>query len=149
MAGDDQILEDFHVNGPGLRITNTSPEIQNDLIDCCGAYIRTAVLKEVKQAPFFTVLADEAVDASSKEQMPIVLSFLDINRTIREEFVDFVHCDFRTNGKALAKKVIDKLKYSGLDLDKWRRQGYDGAGNMAGHVNGYAAVIKRDYPKAL
>ena len=111
MAGDDQILEDFHVNGPGPRITYTSPEIQNDLIDCCGAYIRTAVLNEVKQAPFFTVLADEAVDASSKEQMPIVLRFIDINRTIREEFIDFVHCDFGTTGEALAKQIIDKLKY--------------------------------------
>ena len=93
------------------------------------------MLNEVKKAPFFTVLADEAVDASSKEQMPIVLSFLDINRTIREEFVDFVHCDFGMTGKPLAKRIIGKLKYCGLDLEKWRGQGYDGAGNMAGHVN--------------
>ena len=36
-------------------------------------YIRKTLLYEVKQAPVFTVLADEPVDASTKRQRPIIL----------------------------------------------------------------------------
>ena len=37
----------------------------------------------------------------------------------------------------------------GLDLEKLRGQAYDGAGNMAGSVNGTAALISAKYPLAL
>ena len=52
-------------------------------------------------------------------------------------------------GQALAKKITDKLQLFGLDLNEWRGQGYNGAGNMSRHVNGCAAVVSRDYPNAL
>lgn len=41
-----------------------SPAIQNELIECCAIDIRETLLKEVKEAKFFSVLADESVDIS-------------------------------------------------------------------------------------
>ena len=112
-------------------------------------YIKNTLLEKVKQAPFFTVLSVEAVDAGTKEQMPIILRFVDANRVIREEFMDFIHCDHRTTGEALVEKITNKLQEFGLDLAKRRGQGYDGAGNMSGRIDGCAAVVNRQYPKAL
>ena len=37
----------------------------------------------------------------------------------------------------------------GLDMNNIRGQGYDGAGNMAGRIQGAAAKIKAKYPTAL
>ncbi|KAG7170066.1 52 kDa repressor of the inhibitor of the protein kinase-like [Homarus americanus] len=95
----------------------------------------------------FAVLADEAVDKSNNEQLPLVLRFVDSERQIREEFVGYYECQSVT-GEAIAdiiKKVVCDL---GLDFNKCIGQGYDGAGYMAGSCKGAAARIMADYPLA-
>ena len=52
-------------------------------------------------------------------------------------------------GRDLAGKITSTLQAYGLDLSNLRGQAYDGAGNMAGSVNGTAALITADYPLAL
>ncbi len=89
------------------------PQIQNDLILCTGDWIRAQILEEVKVAKFFAICADEAADCSNKEQLPIVLRFVDMSNTVREEFVDFVLCDTGTTGA---------LRGYGLDLNCLRGQ---------------------------
>ena len=64
-AGDLNIEKDFYcLHGGGKRVTYTSPTIQNELIACCAQVIREKVLAEVRESPFFSVLADEAADIS-------------------------------------------------------------------------------------
>ena len=81
-AGDKSVGRDFHRTtgrgSGGRRAQYMSPMIQNDLIKCCGDNVREQILDDVKKSPFFTVLADEATDASNKEQMSIVLRYSDI-----------------------------------------------------------------------
>ena len=81
-AGDKSVRRDFHRTtgrgSGGRRAQYMSPMIQNDLIKCCGDNVREQILDDVKKSPFFTVLADEATDASNKEQMSIVLRYSDI-----------------------------------------------------------------------
>ena len=40
----------------------TSKTIQNDLIECIGGHIRDNILKEVKEAKYYSGLCDEVVD---------------------------------------------------------------------------------------
>ena len=56
------------------------------------------------------MLADEAVDISISEQMPLVLRFVDSSSQIREEFVGFVLCDTGTSGRALSDKILSTLQ---------------------------------------
>jgi len=127
-SGDPSVSRPFHRSGSGGTLpTNTSPQIQNDLITCCGDVIRDSLLKEVREAPAFSVLADEAVDCSDKEQMPIVVRFVDSSFIIREVFLGFAECDEGTTGRALADKVLSFLRSCNLDLSRLRGQGYDGA----------------------
>ena len=61
----------------------------------------------------------------------------------------FFRCDTGIFGRDLAGKITSTLEAFGLDLSNLRGQAYDGAGNMAGSVNGTAALIAVDYPLAL
>ena len=119
------------------------PQIQNDLILCTGDWIRAQILEEVKVAKFFAICADEAADCSNKEQLPIVLRFVDMSNTVREEFVDFA------TGAAIAEKILEALRGYGLDLNCLRGQSYDGAGNMAGKYRGAAVTVQATCPKAV
>ena len=55
------------------------------------------------KCPVFSVSADEAADCSNKEQLPLVLRFVNATNSIHEEFVEFVFC---TSGSAIADKII-------------------------------------------
>ncbi|CAM9539748.1 unnamed protein product, partial [Heterosigma akashiwo] len=64
----------------------------------------------------------------------------------KESFVGFVHCP-DTSGVALQTALVlylrDKL---GLDMTRFRAQGYDGAGNMAGCNIGLQKLMTDMYP---
>ena len=126
-----------------------SPQIQNELISSVGDWILESVLTKIREAGYFSFLADEGVDASVHEQMPLVLRFVDSTNQVREEFVGFVICDSGTSGRALADKILSTLHELSLDVTMMRGQGYDGAGNMADKNNGTAALIQRQYPLAV
>jgi hypothetical protein len=50
-------------------------------------------LNQVKEAKWYSILCDEVTDISVKEQMSVVLRFVDSDCNIREEFVDFMYTD--------------------------------------------------------
>lgn len=141
MAGDSALLN--HLKTCAKNASYTSPVIQNELIACCGAFIRDKIVLEVKKAKIFTIICDEACDSSTKEQMSLVLRFVDEEFNVREDFIAFIHCSEGLNGAALAKVILDTLDDYGLNIKNCRGQGYDGAGSVAGKVNGCSAHILR------
>ena len=73
------------------------------------------------------------VDVSRKEQVSIVLRFVDDTDTIREEFLNFVTVD-RITGEVLSNTLKEMVVQYGLELKNCRGQGYDGATNMSGEA---------------
>ena len=55
---------------------------------------------------------------------------------LREEFIQFIDTE-STTGEAIANKLIGVLRDNGINLQKLRGQGYDGAKNMSGKTKGY------------
>ena len=55
----------------------SNPSDINDVIMIFGSSIRDDVAKQVKQAEYFSVLADETKDCSKKEQLSIFLRYFD------------------------------------------------------------------------
>ena len=97
----------------------------------------------------FAVIADECRDCYNKEQMSLVIRFVDTcNTIIQETFLGFFECEFDTSGAQLAE-LIDHTcnKAMKLDMARCRGQGYDGAGNMAGKCSGAAKLIKIKFLK--
>ena len=78
-----------HLQESSKNVIYTSKTIQNDLIDCIGSHIRDNILKEIKEYKYYSILCDELVDISNKEQVSIVMRFVDNKCDIREDFLNF------------------------------------------------------------
>ena len=108
-------------------------------------------MENVRAATYFSLIADEATDAANCEQLSIVLRFVDSeNLSVREKFLGFTECKSDVSGNAIATNLVDILKNEWhLNLENLCGQAYDGAGAMAGRIQGVAARIMADFPKAV
>ena len=135
MESGDKILKEHFSHAPKNALYH-SPTIQNELIAAIGEWFQQRIV------------ADEAVDASNQEQLPLVLRYVDKDGMANEVFVEFVLCNTGTSGRAIADKILHTLEKLSLDPQYLRGQAYDGAGNMAGKYHGAATLIQSDFPKA-
>ena len=143
----DKVLSD-HLKSAGGNATYTSKTIQNELIEICGDIIRDKILAKIRQAKYFSVIADEATDVSNDEQLSISIRYVD-DGTPTEVFVAFYECVTGVTGRAIADNILLKLSEWQLELEHLRGQAYDGAGAMAGKSKGAASYITTKQPKAL
>lgn len=143
----DEFLK-THLETCNGSATYISKETQNRLIEILGSQIRGKLLAEIRQSKYFSVLADEVVDASNTEQISIVIRFVDSNQEVREVFLAFMECDNIT-GETLTGLILQCLRDWDLDVANVRGQGYDGAANMAAKFKGVQARILGINPKAL
>ena len=139
----DKVLED-HLKTAPLNARYTSAPVQNQFIFLCGKYITDKIVDEIKAAKFFTILADEVIDVSGKEQLALVIRFVDEAGIIREEFLKLILCDQGVSGVKLAEYILFALNAFGLDISNCRGQGYDGAPSMSGkHAGCYTYILEK------
>ena len=93
----DKVLEE-HLRTCGKNQSYISKTSQNKMIKCCGQVISDMIIEDVKKSKFYCITADEASDSSGKEQMSLVLRFVDSEMNIREEFIAFLHCKLGLSG---------------------------------------------------
>ncbi|XP_027088673.2 uncharacterized protein [Coffea arabica] len=103
----------------------TSPTIQKEILSIWSIKIQKHIREEINDSKF-SILVDEAQDRSKREQMAIVLRFVDKQGYIRERFFDIVHVH-ETNSLTLKKEICDVLSRHNLSVQNIRGQGYDGA----------------------
>lgn len=144
-AGDVVLKE--HLENCPKNAVYVSPRVQNEMIDICGNIIREKIVEEIKESPYFTVLFDETSDVAGIEQASLCIRYLK-NDQIVENFLTFVAIT-NTSGENLAAVILTTVENFGLDLNKLRGQGYDGASNMAGMFKGVQARIIEKYPHAI
>ncbi|XP_042444115.1 zinc finger MYM-type protein 1-like [Zingiber officinale] len=123
----DVILE----KAPG-NAKYTSPEVQKEILHIIGNKVRNKIRAEIGDSKF-CILVDEAKDISNKEQMTIILSFVDAHDFLRERFFQIVHVH-DTIAATLKKEICDVLTRYNLEIHNIRGQGYDGASNMCALV---------------
>ena len=72
----DAILAD-HLKSCSGNAFYTSKTIQNQLIAVCGKkLIIQSILQEIRVASLFSIMADEATDASNKEQLAVCIRYV-------------------------------------------------------------------------
>ena len=106
----------------------TYSDIQKDIVNAIARETSKAIIKDLHNG-FFSILVDESRDISMKEQMSLVLHYVNKKRIIIEQFLGIVH---------VASTTILSLKYAieyllcelNLSLLNLRGQGYDGASNI-------------------
>ncbi|XP_042401061.1 zinc finger MYM-type protein 1-like [Zingiber officinale] len=124
-----------------------SPKIQKQLVNACAVETTNTILADLGDR-WFTLLLDEARDCSVKEQMEIVIRYVNKHGEVIERFMTVVHV--ATTTAACLKEAIDSLfaKYD-LLVARLRGQGYDGASNMSGEFNGLKSLIMKENLYAL
>ncbi|XP_021728021.1 zinc finger MYM-type protein 1-like [Chenopodium quinoa] len=121
--------------------------IQKDIITCCAKEITRRIVEEVGDE-YFAILADESSDVSQKEQLALVLRFVDRKSgAVMERFLGIVHVG-DTTALSLKNAIISILMEHNLSPSMIRGQGYDGASNMKGEINGLKTLIMNDTPRA-
>ena len=148
VSNHDPVLKS-HLKTPRLRNTTyISPHTQNEIIDIIGKrMIQKSIVDEVIQARFYSIMVDE-VTSHNQELMPFCVRFVDMQKNIREEFIQFSTLSHVT-GEAIATRICCDLTNLSLDLNNIRGQGYDGASNMSSNRVGVQALIRQQSPLAF
>ena len=148
VAAHDQIVYQRLNDGP-KNSAYPSPEIQNTLLNVMGDLVRNEICLAVKNAGVYSILADETKDCSKREQLAIVLRYVDTeSATIFERFLTYVEAT-SLNAESLSKYILDTLKEHSLDSQNIISQGYDGASVMSGCCSGVQQRIKEIAPQAV
>ncbi|XP_022857741.1 uncharacterized protein LOC111378739, partial [Olea europaea var. sylvestris] len=137
-----EIKEVLFSNAPG-NDQMTSPTIQNDLINCWAVETTRAIINEIGDF-LFSILVDEACDNSVKEQMAVVLRFVDKSGQVKERFLGISH--FTDTCAQSLKDAIDAIfSTHGLSISSLRGQCYDGASNMSDalRINYQANILEK------
>ncbi|ESR42238.1 hypothetical protein CICLE_v10013343mg, partial [Citrus x clementina] len=119
-----------------------APKIQKELLNIIANKVRHKIREEVCDAKF-CIIVDEAVDESHKEQMAIILRYVDCDGFIQERFFEIVNVD-ETKALTLKNEICNVLAQYNLLVENLRGQGYDGASNMAGEWNGLQSLFLND-----
>jgi len=108
----------------------TSPDVQKKILSILARKVQKSIREEIGNGKF-CIMVDEARDESKKEQMAIVLRFVNKEGLIKERFLDLIHVS-DTTALTLKESICVVLSANGLSTQDIRGQGYDGASNMRG-----------------
>ena len=107
LSGSDPVLE-AHLK-TGWRVTYLSPHSQNEMIDVIGEhFIQRKIVEEILESKYYSILADEAT-SHNEEKLSIVIRFVDANKDIREEFLEFKDLE-RTTGAAVSDTLLSTIR---------------------------------------
>lgn len=123
-------------------------DCQNEILGDLSKSLLRDMVKEINEAKYFSIMADETMDITTKEQLSICFRFIDKNLNPREVFVGLIDCH-KTNAETLHKLLENAMIALGLPIDNCRGQGFDGAAVMSGAVSGVQTRFRNEHPKML
>ncbi|KAJ0495399.1 putative transcription factor and/or regulators TTF-type(Zn) family [Helianthus annuus] len=124
----------------------TAPSIQKDICNCFAEEVLKMIFEELGD-DVFSLLVDESRDISKKEQMAVVLRFVDKLGFVKERYIGVVHV-METTALSLKSAIDELFAHRNLNLGRVRGQGYDGASNMSGEFNGLKTLILKENSSA-
>ena len=125
----------------------TSADMQNELLKVMSLRILLEISAKL-QAKAFSIMVDETTDASTQEQVVIVLWWVDEYLEPHEDFVG-LHITASTDANSTVAIIRDVLVRMNLKLSNCHGQCYDSAAVMKGCRYGVAAQLAQYEPRAL
>ena len=120
----------------------THHEIQKDIVNAIARETSKAIIKDLNNG-FFSTLVDESHDILVKEQMALILHYVNKKWIIIEWLLGIVHVA-STTALSLKYAIEYLLCEHNLSLSKLRGQGYNGDSNMQGDINGLKTLILKE-----
>ncbi|CAN6195945.1 unnamed protein product [Urochloa humidicola] len=141
-----EIVKDAYDKG-SKNCQMLSHHIQKDLTKACANEVMAVIMDEIEGRKF-SVLIDESRDVSIKEQMAVILRFVNDEGKVLERFLGLQHIE-RCTSIALKEALLGMLSSHKLSISMLRGKGYDGASNMRGEFNGVQKLIRDENPYAF
>ncbi|XP_014327126.1 52 kDa repressor of the inhibitor of the protein kinase-like [Xiphophorus maculatus] len=118
------------------------------LITVCEQYVRSKVIKGVKQNGFFSLLTSEPVKISGEWCLPVFLRYVDQLKSHQEKFAGFL--TFEGDENDLAEKLLSEMTDRwGLDMSQCRAQAHACSGTHSRKIKAFASKLVEKYPKAI
>ena len=97
---------------PGTKMTHyLSPESQNEFIKLCGDRVLKEILKEREHAIYYSLICDATPDVSHKEQIVILLRYVDQKKNdqwdVTERFLQFEEFNGKTGHEISIRDDIE------------------------------------------
>ncbi|KAL6480194.1 hypothetical protein MHYP_G00112270 [Metynnis hypsauchen] len=137
-------LQRFGGKGKG-SVSYLSSTICEEFIHLMGERTKEAIISEIKEAKYFSVIVDSTPDLAHVDQLTFIFRFVNNGGEVVEHFLAFEPIE-NHSGNSLAECVVAMVENLGLDLTNCRGQSYDNASNMSGKYNGVQAHLKRINP---
>jgi len=125
-----------------------SHDIQNEMLNILADRVLDRILLEVTTAQWYSIMVDETTDCSRNEQMVFCFRICDAQLQVYELFVGFRELEQQDSETLFAtvKRLLEKYN---VNISNCRGQCFDGAANVAGHLNGLQAKIRDVEPRAM
>lgn len=123
----------------------------SELITLAGQSVLRKLLFKMKDCTglaWFSVIADEATDVASNEQMSIVIRWVSDTYEVHEDPIGLFKVP-NTRAETLFTIIKDVLTRCNLSMSLCRGQAYDGASSMQGKRSGVATRIREEHPAAV
>jgi hypothetical protein len=111
-------------------------------------FIEQSILSRMKKSQFYSIMADESTDVSSKEEMSICGRWVKDGKAM-EHFLGILRAHEVDEQSLTQLYLLDFLQDKGLDVKKVRGLGFDGANTMSGAKSGLQLRVRFHTPSAL
>ena len=102
----------------------TSHVNQNEMLEIMGLSVLRKILHCIHGSPFLTIMVDETTDISNKEQLTLVVRWVDENFDVFEEFLGMYGLQ-ATTADSIVSAITDALLRFQISINKVRGQCYD------------------------
>ena len=143
LAKFDPVMESHltHVStSPSRCVHYMSKDIQNELLGVIANHIKEAILQEVHENKYYSIMLDCTPDVSHIEQMAVIIQttkFIECHMKISEYFLGFLDVSTSSTGEAIKEAFLHFLEEDlKIDFQNCRGQSYDNGANMSGKYKG-------------
>ncbi|XP_029154603.1 uncharacterized protein [Arachis hypogaea] len=124
----------------------TSPFIQKKILHVFARKVQNKIRNEIGNVKF-CLIVDEARDESKREQMTLVVRFVDKNGFVKERLIDVIQVK-DTIFATLKQEICSALSHHNLNIQNIQGQGYDRTSNIRGEWKELQTLIIQECPYA-
>ena len=131
----------------GKKAQYTSKVAVVEFLDAIGIWVEKTLLKRLRQAPYYSIMADECTDVFIIEELSIYCRWIE-NGEATEHFIEIVPLK-NADAENIHLQLMDCIKEKNIQVSKLIGMGFDGAATFSGKRSGVQARIRRHSPHAF
>jgi hypothetical protein len=112
------------------KLTYTSPSSIQDIVKSIAFAFEDEILKQIRDAKCYALMADESTDESNREQFAVIIKLLK-GKQVADVFVGIIQV-VSTDAASLMEAIERFLQGKGIDIKKAIFVGFDGCNVMSG-----------------